>query len=546
MNDWFSQEHENDASTSAPAAMNAPNEPTETEATPVPQAEPVTPPAPASAAYTPPASAAYTPPAVEVTPVPHAEPVTPPVSTVYTPPVSRTEPAASPAPTTYASPATDVAPPQPPTHYAAGGYGVPHTPTYSGRPYTPPTAGGIPAERRTAPARRRGESVLIAVLAVLCVVSMMVSIGLGIYVLSGDSDNTPDSVTEQDDQVVNENGPTLQISSPQDVDDGGLLTSEIVNKNINATVVLTMYHKSSTVDYYSSFFGYYGGGGSNDSLTEVSAASGIIMSEDGYIITNSHCVFDEDYETEYARLDVTLYDGRVFENATIVGYDRSTDLAVIKIDATGLTAAEFGDSSALSLGDRVVTLGNSGGLSWSVSQGILSGQARDVYEDTGYAIKCLQVDAVINPGSSGGPLINAYGQVVGVNSAKIVMEGHEGLGFSIPINEAKTIIDDLIRYGYATGRVSIGIMGRTVTSIGYEGFIIEEINTDSPLKATDAAVGDIITHVNGVRVMNYEEMRTELTKGKVGDTVTLTLIRLDRQTRKVTEFDIKVKLAEMK
>ena len=268
------------------------------------------------------------------------------------------------------------------------------------------------------------------------------------------------------------------------------------------------------------------------------------MSADGYIITNSHCVYDEETQKKFDRIDVTLYDGRVFEGATIVGYDPTTDLAVVKVDATDLTPAEFGDSSALALGDRVVTLGNSGGLAWTVSQGVLSGQARDVYEDTGYAIKCLQVDAIINPGSSGGPLLNAYGQVVGVNSAKIVMTGYEGLGFSIPINEAKGVIDDLIKYGYVTGRVSLGIMGRTITSIGYEGFMIESIGTESALVGTKAQVGDIITHVNGKRVTDYAQMRAELTSYEVGESVTLTLLRLDRQTRTTIDFDITVVLQE--
>ncbi len=459
------------------------------------------------------------------------------------------------------TPAQEVtsAPETAPTPPLAPNGGVPYNPPYNApqrTTYTPPynsygapryTGYGTPPAP-VPPKRSGGTTAAIAVLAVLCCVSLLISGILAVMLVAKDHDDgdraptvqNGDSVQNKDDSVVNENGPTLEITDIDETADGGLSTREIVQKNLDATVVLTMYTESI-------YGGYYGFDmGTESGLTQAGGASGIILSEDGYIITNSHCVFDEESGEEFARIDVSLYDGRVYEDAEIIGYDPTTDLAVIKIDETGLTAAQFGDSSAVQLGDRVITLGNSGGLQWSVSQGILSGQARDVYEDTGYAIKCLQVDAIINPGSSGGPLINAFGQVVGVNSAKIVLTGYEGLGFSIPINEAKAVIDDLIKYGYVTGRVSLGIMGRTVTSIGYEGFMIESINKDSALVGTKAKAGDIITHVNGVRVTNYEEMRTELTSYEVGDSITLTLLRLDRQTRLVTDFDIAVTLAESK
>ena len=460
-----------------------------------------------------------------------------------TPTSSWQSPQSEPTPTSsWQSPQSEPTP-QPRAPYTPP-YGSPRAPQYTGNGYSP-----VPPTPQP-PKKSSGSRVVIALLAVLCCVSLLLTSVLAIKLFTMD-DGTPDSEpstsqqqpSEDDDKndngnTVNENGPTLQITDAEAINDGGLATSEIVKRNVDATVVLTMYTKTSN-----SFYGYYYGEES-DSLTEAGAASGIVMSADGYIITNSHCVYDEETQTEYDRIDVTLYDGRVFEGAKIIGYDPTTDLAVIKVDATDLSPAQFGDSSALSLGDRVITLGNSGGLAWTVSQGILSGQARDVYEDTGYAIKCLQVDAIINPGSSGGPLINAYGQVVGVNSAKIVMSGYEGLGFSIPINEAKAVIDDLIKYGYVTGRVSLGIMGRTITSIGYEGFMIESIGEDSALVGTKAKAGDIITHVNGKRVTDYAEMRTELTSHEVGETVTLTLLRLDRQTRTTIDFDITVTLQE--
>ena len=209
-----------------------------------------------------------------------------------------------------------------------------------------------------------------------------------------------------------------------------------------------------------------------------------------------------------------------------------------------LTPAEFGDSSQLDIGDKVVALGNAGGLAWTATQGIVSGLARDVYEDTGYAIKCLQVDAAINPGNSGGPLMNAAGQVIAVNSAKIAITGYEGLGFSIPITEAREIINDLIEYGYVTGRVSLGIRGYTINQSNYKGFLIDSIVSGSPLEGTGAQKGDLITHVDGVRVNSYGELRAELSKRSVGDTVTLTILRVEN--RRDSTFTVQVKLAEDK
>lgn len=479
--------------------------------------------------------------------------------------VSSREPS---APSESAEPAQSSQPTSPQPEYAT----PPYTPPQS---YTPPQPQYTPYNRNNGyngyysqpgyssynpqppkkPKKKKNTvTVVIAVLAVLCCVSLIATCVLGWRLITSDSDTTTEEVTPptqspsgetKPTRAPNENGPTLEITGGEDADDGGLTTREIVAENLDSTVVLTTYTRQNNGYFDSPFNDYINPDlDTEDNLVQASESSGIVLSADGYIITNSHCVIDEDSSQAYERIDVTMYNGTVYESARIIGYDTTTDLAVIKVDANDLQPATFGDSSAVSLGDRVVTLGNSGGLHWSASQGILSGQARDVYEDTGYSIKCLQVDAVINPGSSGGPLLNNQGQVIGINSAKIVLSGYEGLGFSIPINEAKTVIDDLVKYGYVKGRVSLGITGSTVTSIGYEGFIIRGFQENSALLNTDAKEGDIITHVDGTRVNSYEEMRTELTKHQVGDQVTLTLLRLDNQSRTSRSFDITVTLME--
>ncbi len=401
-------------------------------------------------------------------------------------------------------------------------------PSYTGGP----SSGGAPSPQPPKKKKSAG-GILIGILGGICavtIVTLSVLLAMawddtGTPSVSGGSSSAGDSSTPSG----NPDGPKLQIN---DLEEGttGLSTRDIVKANLDSTVVITMYDTVST--------GSFGG----ETLGVAGGATGIIMSADGYIITNWHCVVNENTKKQYPRVDVTTYDGTVYENAQVIGYDESTDLAVIRVPAVNLKPAEFGDSTALELGDRVVAIGNAGGLEWTVTQGIVSGLARDVYDDTGYAIKCLQVDAAINPGNSGGPLLNAAGQVIAVNSAKIVAEGYEGLGFSIPINEAKAIIDDLIEFGYVKGRVSLGITGYSITQPDYKGFLIESIAPNSALAGTGAQRGDLITHVNDVRVNSYGEMRSELAKYKVGDQVTLTLLRIEnRQDR---SFTITVTLGE--
>lgn len=400
---------------------------------------------------------------------------------------------------------------------------------------TPNGGGGAPSPQPPKKKKSAG-GILIGVLGGICAVTIVTLSVL--LAMAWDDKGTPGtshtgttSTGDSSSHTGNPDGPKLQIN---DLEEGttGLSTRDIVKKNLDSTVVITIYDTAST--------GTFGG----ESLGVAGGATGIVMSQDGYIITNWHCVVNENTKKKYPRIDVTTYDGTVYENAQVVGYDEATDLAVIRVGAVNLSPAEFGDSTSLELGDRVVAIGNAGGLEWTVTQGVVSGLARDVYDDTGYAIKCLQVDAAINPGNSGGPLLNAAGQVIAVNSAKIVAEGYEGLGFSIPINEAKRIIDDLIEYGYVKGRVSLGITGYSITQPDYKGFMIESINADSPLAGSGAQRGDLITHVNDVRVNSYGEMRSELAKYKVGDQVTLTLLRIEnRQDR---SFDITVTLGEAK
>jgi serine protease Do len=435
------------------------------------------------------------------------------------------------------APVTEQPTPSPAPTYADGWYrsGPVNVGGQTPTPVPPPASQWQTPQK---PPRKNRHTGLVVALAVVGSVAILVLAVLVAFAIGqgGVVPETDRPSTEQNDDTVNQNAPSISISDWAD-DDGGLTAVEIINKNIDSTVVINAYQVQTPS------YGYGFGAGT---LTQVGQASGVVLTKDGYIITNWHVVTDEKTGEVFDQIEVATNDGTVYEDAKVIGADQSTDLAVIKVDAQELAPAEFGDSSKLVMGARVVALGNAGGLEWSASQGIISGLARDVYEDTGYSIKCLQTDAAINPGNSGGPLINNAGQVIGINSAKIAAEGYEGLGFSIPINEAKDVLDDLLKYGYVKGRVQLGINGYSVNSNGYAGFVIQSIAENSPMAETKAREGDLITAVDGVEIDGYGALRAELAKHKPGETVTLSLIRLNTRTGKETTFTVTCKLTESK
>lgn len=263
--------------------------------------------------------------------------------------------------------------------------------------------------------------------------------------------------------------------------------------------------------------------------SEVSPAgegSGIVFSEDGYIVTNAHVV---DGATS---LKVILSDGTTYE-AELVGSDELTDLAVIKIDATGLQAAEFGSSEDLRVADQVMAIGNPGGyqLNSSVTIGYVSALNRAITNSsTGYTMEYIQTDAAINPGNSGGALVNQYGQVVGINSAKISATGYEGLGFAIPAETAQPVISDLIEYGYVKDRAMLGISGQFIDSLTGRfyglphGEYVGALNS-AEAQASGLQVGDVITSIDGTALESEAVLRSMINEKKPGDTVELEVYR---------------------
>ena len=261
-----------------------------------------------------------------------------------------------------------------------------------------------------------------------------------------------------------------------------------------------------------------------------SSGTGIIMSSDGYVITNHHVI------TGALVISVLTNDNQEFE-AALVGSDEMSDLAVLKIDARGLKAAEFGDSSKLRVGDSVVAIGDPLGvqLRGTMTNGIISAINRDLTVGD-RTMTLIQTNAALNNGNSGGPLINCYGQVIGINTVKMssyytATASVEGLGFAIPISVAKPIIDELIENGYVAGRPAIGISGDSLPSYYRtyyrlpDGVYVTSVNEGSDAKAKGIREGDIVTAINGERISSIDELNTVKNQYAAGDEVTLTVYR---------------------
>jgi serine protease Do len=261
--------------------------------------------------------------------------------------------------------------------------------------------------------------------------------------------------------------------------------------------------------------------------TEVKGAgSGWIIDEDGYIVTNNHVVEGAE------NITVTLGDGRTFPAET-VGADPLTDLAVVKISAHNLPAANTGDSSVLRVGDWLVAIGNSLGMGISATEGIVSALGVSLSVSSGETLHDLvQTDAAINPGNSGGPLVNMAGEVIGITSVKIAQVGVEGMGYAISINEAMPVIEELIRTGYVV-RPWLGIGTYTVTEVVAswynlavdKGVLVTEVAADSPADKAGLQAGDVITIIEGEEISDASELRQVIDSCEIGQRVEITFWR---------------------
>ncbi len=323
-----------------------------------------------------------------------------------------------------------------------------------------------------------------------------------------------------------------------------LSTEQIVEKLLPSVVGIESEFTVTTQSNGGMFM--FGGSAQPSTQTGTATGTGVVISEDGYIVTNAHVIYDTEHGAGLSKnISVILNDDSNYD-AEVIGYDTDLDIAVLKIKAEDLTAAQFGDSDQLKQGESVVAIGNPLGfkLKNTVTTGVISGLDRDVTIND-KSMTLLQTDAAINSGNSGGPLINKYGQVIGINSSKMSSSyssaSIENIGFAIPSNEVSKIVKDIMDYGYVTGKPQLGISCQDVdeyTAANFRlpvGIYVTSVTEDSAAEKAGLKSGDVITAFDGQDVSTYEELNAEKNKHSAGDTVEITFSRNgEEQTIEVT------------
>ncbi|OKZ75247.1 MAG: hypothetical protein BHW00_02400 [Clostridium sp. 26_22] len=290
--------------------------------------------------------------------------------------------------------------------------------------------------------------------------------------------------------------------------------------------------------------------GRSSSSTATASGSGIIISEDGYILTNNHVVSSSSSEsnsyyqiTDAGKVTVTLFGDETEYEAKIVGQDEQTDLAVIKIEKTGLTKADFADSDSVKVGEFAMAVGNPVNMDSTVTTGIVSAVNRKITDSDGKTYTCIQTDAAINSGNSGGALVNSEGKVIGINTLKLSGTGIEGIGFAIPINSTTDITSQLIQYSKVK-RPFIGISGidlNAETAKTYnlvEGVYVKSVEDFSAAEKAGLKAGDVIIEVEGKSIKTMNELNEVKNSHKIGDELKLKINRVG------TEKEITLTLGE--
>jgi len=271
--------------------------------------------------------------------------------------------------------------------------------------------------------------------------------------------------------------------------------------------------------------------------TASAEGSGVIISHDGYILTNNHIVNTSSsyYEvSEASKVTVYLYGDETEYEATIIGTDEQTDLAVIKIDKSDLTPAELGNSDSIKIGEFAMAVGNPLGMQNSVSSGIISAIDREITDTDGKKFTLIQTDTAINSGNSGGALVNSSGQVIGINTMKLAGTGIEGMGFAIPINDTKPIYEDLIQYNKVK-RPYIGFSGidldeKTAKANNLViGVYVKSIDDFSAAEKAGLKPGDVVIKINNTPITTMDELNNIKNQHEIGDEIVLTVVRNEKE-----------------
>ena len=411
-----------------------------------------------------------------------------------------------------AAPSEDPGIGQQPAGQQPGGYQYYQPPYGYGYPYQP-----IPPQP---PKKRGGRTALVVLTILLATVVLATAAGIGGYMLVNGQQEPPHGGSYTDDDhrdtadettaaVDPSTGVVLAPESLGTKDKGTI--AEVAAKVADSVVEITTEYAQQNGFYYT-----YGAG------------SGVIIDEGGYIITNNH-VINGDSGTASA-ITVRLTNGKSYD-AKIIGADSDSDIAVLKIEAEGLTAAAIGTSSTLVVGEEVVIIGNPlGTLGGSVSNGIISALDREITVEN-ETMNLMQTNAAVNPGNSGGGMFNMAGELIGIVNAKYLDTGIEGLGFAIPIDDAVKVANEILEYGYVRGRVSLHIsvvevssyqqmMQYRVNALGVYVMEPEEGYNDNVLK-----VGDRIASVDGAEILTFADLRAILKRHSVGDKLNAVIMR---------------------
>ncbi len=397
----------------------------------------------------------------------------------------------------------------------------PYTPTQDAPasapdPYAPVQNDYSPFPQQKQHPRKKGKRFIGAIALALCCAILGGAMGYAGGLLAqqtqdkgtGDSDGTAGSQVMVGVREVS----SIQVNQ---IDTSKLLTAaEVYAQNVRSTVGITT---SITTNYW------------GRQTTSAASGSGFFFSDDGYILTNYHVVEDSDSIT------VTTYDGDSYA-ASLIGYDESNDVAVLKISAEGLTPVVLGNSDNLNVGDSVVAIGNPlGELTFSLTSGAVSALNREVTFSSGITMALIQTDCAINAGNSGGALFNMYGEVIGITNAKYSSSGSsseasiDNIGFAIPINDIYDIVVSIIEKGY----ISKPYIGVTVSDVSSEsqsyglpqGAAVRSVTQDSPAQEAGLKSNDIITEVDGVSISGSTELGTVISNAGIGAVLNLTVYR---------------------
>lgn len=407
------------------------------------------------------------------------------------------------------------------------------------------------------PPKKSNAAKVILIVLVIClavaVVGIVFSAGLAGKSPEKDEKETTTQSQNADDAAKTHDSQEVPLKDNED----NYTVAGVADKAIESCVGITVY--SQHTDAYNYFYNYGQSGGSSNEPIKSGEGSGVLMSEQNgktYILTCAHVISDGDSFT------ITLNDGTNVD-AAMVGFDSQTDIGVLSINKTGLKIAEFANSDKLVVGEQVVAIGCPGGLEFmnSVTSGYISALARPISSNIGYDNECIQTDAAINPGNSGGALFNMQGQVIGINSSKIASTEYEGMGFSVPSSTAVETANSLIRVGYVEGRAKLGIQYNQITNfnnsnaiiqvLAEKGFkdaegamVIDSVEEASDLKNKDIKQYDMIVAVNDKTMTSTDVMTSILADSKPGDTIKLTIARIENSDIKI--FEIECKLIESK